>query len=109
MQQNLKNPFLTKKDGRKKLGKQHVVAIVGYELNPNAAGGGYYIIKNSYGRPKNNSFTSEKRITRDNRNDYGYQYLEFAYCNNGKAECWTYDIGDVIIDSDINLDELSGS
>lgn len=52
----------------------HAVALVGYRLDPKVQGGGYFLVKNSWGRACGNN---------------GYQWLPFHICerNDGKAYC----------------------
>lgn len=56
-------------------GGGHAVAIVGYKLDPSLAGGGYFIIKNSWG---------------PTCGDKGYQYLNFAQCQRSDLYCLIY-------------------
>jgi hypothetical protein len=49
-------------------GGGHAVSISGYELNSNVPGGGYFILKNSWGK---------------GCGDEGYQYMPFNHCTNG--------------------------
>ena len=54
----------------------HGVAIVGFKDNPNIAGGGYFIIKNSWGV---------------SWGDRGYAYVPYDYCNHD-ADCHTREV-----------------
>jgi C1A family cysteine protease len=58
-------------------GGGHAVAIVGHQLNESVAGGGYFIIKNSWS---------------DQCGDHGYQYLPFNYCTREDLYCIMWDI-----------------
>lgn len=55
----------------------HAVAIVGYHKDPDIEGGGYFIIRNSWG---------------ENCGDHGYQYLPMGYCNHPNMYCLFWDI-----------------
>ena len=59
-------------------GGGHGLAIVGYKLDASVKGGGYFIIKNSWGT---------------GCADNGYQYVPFYYCQRGDMYCmmWTID------------------
>lgn len=54
----------------------HAVEVVGYVLDPKAGGGGWHIIKNSWGT---------------SNGDQGYQYMEFSMCSNSKMYCFWYE------------------
>lgn len=59
-------------------GGGHAINISGYGLDENVPGGGYFIIKNSWGK---------------NCGDQGYQYMPFNYCMNGGSQyCIMWDI-----------------
>jgi C1A family cysteine protease len=59
-------------------GGGHAISISGYALDANVPGGGYFILKNSWGQ---------------NCGDKGYQYMAFNYCNQGRgAYCIMWDI-----------------
>jgi hypothetical protein len=59
-------------------GGGHAISISGYELNENVPGGGYFIIKNSWGVKCG---------------DNGYQYMPFNYCTNGGSYyCIMWDV-----------------
>lgn len=55
----------------------HAIAIMGYQLDADIEGGGYFIIKNSWGL--------------DN-GDQGYQYMPFNICTSGNFDCLMYEI-----------------
>jgi Papain family cysteine protease len=56
----------------------HALGIVGYKLDPSIKGGGYFIIKQSWG---------------SDCGDHGYQYVPFYYCQRSDMYCvlWTID------------------
>ena len=56
---------------------QHVVAAVGYKLDPSVAGGGYFIIKNSWG---------------SGCGDHGYQYYPFHLCERSDLYCYFIEV-----------------
>ena len=59
-------------------GGGHAINISGYGLDDSVPGGGYFIIKNSWGK---------------NCGDKGYQYMPFNYCMNGGSQyCIMWDI-----------------
>lgn len=59
-------------------GGGHAVAISGYGIDKRVAGGGYFIIKNSWG---------------PDCGDHGYQYLPFNYCTRrGSSYCIMWDL-----------------
>jgi len=59
---------------------QHVVAAVGYKLDAKVAGGGYFIVKNSWGKECG---------------DNGYQYYAFGLCKRNDLYCYFIEIKDV--------------
>jgi len=58
----------------------HAVAVVGYQLDPRVLGGGYLIIKNSWG---------------PDCGDAGYQYMAFSVCGLSGAYCYFYSVDKV--------------
>lgn len=59
-------------------GGGHAIAISGYGIDERVAGGGYFIIKNSWG---------------PDCGDHGYQYLPFNYCTRrGSSYCIMWDL-----------------
>lgn len=59
-------------------GGGHAVNISGYGLDESIPGGGYFIIKNSWGKKCG---------------DHGYQYMPFNYCTNGGSQyCIMWDL-----------------
>ena len=59
-------------------GGGHAVAISGYGIDKRVAGGGYFIIKNSWGQ---------------DCGDQGYQYMPFNYCTRrGSSYCIMWDL-----------------
>lgn len=59
---------------------QHVVEAVGYQLDDSIDGGGYFIIKNSWGTACG---------------DKGYQYYPFALCKRNDLYCYFTEVADV--------------
>ena len=55
----------------------HAIAIVGYGLDESIPGGGYFMIKNSWGA---------------DCGDQGYQYMPFNYCTRSDMYCIMWDI-----------------
>jgi hypothetical protein len=76
---SLLNCDVSVKPTSKKTGGGHAMAIVGYELNKSVAGGGYFILKNSWG---------------NDCGDKGYQYLSFDHCLREDLYCnfWSIDV-----------------
>lgn len=64
-------------------GGGHALAIVGYVFDKMIYGGGYFIIKNSWG---------------DKCGDKGYQYLPFGHCQRQDFYCLFWSIDDVGVD-----------
>jgi hypothetical protein len=59
-------------------GGGHAISISGYALDANVPGGGYFILKNSWGQ---------------DCGDKGYQYMAFNYCNQGSGSyCIMWDV-----------------
>ncbi|MBF0297829.1 MAG: C1 family peptidase [Oligoflexia bacterium] len=58
----------------------HALAVVGYQLNPKIQGGGYFIIKNSWG---------------NKCGDKGYQYIPFYHCQRKGMYCVMWEITSV--------------
>lgn len=58
-------------------GGGHAVSLVGYELDENIPGGGYFILKNSWSK---------------DCGDNGYQYMPFNYCAREDLYCIMWDI-----------------
>jgi hypothetical protein len=61
-------------------GGGHAVAIIGYRLDSNALGGGYFLVKNSWGT---------------DCGEQGYQWLPFGTCAETGFYCMMYQIGGV--------------
>ncbi|MBS1959877.1 MAG: hypothetical protein JST80_10420 [Bdellovibrionales bacterium] len=59
---------------------QHVIEAVGYKLDNSIAGGGYFIVKNSWGTD-----CGEK----------GYHYYPFQLCNRSDLYCYLIEVQDV--------------
>lgn len=59
---------------------QHVVEAVGYRLDDSIAGGGYFILKNSWG---------------PDCGDHGYHYYPFALCARSDLYCYFIEVADV--------------
>ena len=59
---------------------QHVIEAVGYKLDDSVSGGGYFIIKNSWGT---------------GCGDKGYQYFPFSLCGRSDLYCYFTEIVDV--------------
>ena len=55
----------------------HVLAAVGYHLDPNVAGGGYFILKNSWGTECG---------------DKGYHYYPFELCKRNDLYCYFIEV-----------------
>ena len=61
------------------------MAAVGYKLDDQVAGGGYFILKNSWG---------------SECGDEGYHYYPFALCQRTDLYCYFIEVDDVVkIDS----------
>ena len=58
----------------------HVVEAVGYHLDPSVSGGGYLILKNSWGAECG---------------DKGYHYYPFALCKRKDLYCYFVEIDEV--------------
>jgi C1A family cysteine protease len=58
----------------------HALDIVGYKLDASVAGGGYFIIKQSWG---------------PDCGDHGYQYVPFNYCQRSDLYCVLWSIDEV--------------
>jgi len=58
---------------------QHVIEAVGYQLDSTVAGGGYFILKNSWGTECG---------------DKGYQYYPFSLCQRSDLYCYFTEIDD---------------
>ena len=58
----------------------HVMAAVGYTLNDSVAGGGYFILKNSWGT---------------DCGDKGYLYYPFALCTRSDLYCYFIEVDQV--------------
>lgn len=61
-------------------GGGHAIAVVGYKLDPKVVGGGYFLIKNSWG---------------NDCGDKGYQYYPFNYCLRDDMYCTMWEISGV--------------
>ena len=59
---------------------QHVMEAVGYKLDDSVSGGGYFILKNSWG---------------PDCGDHGYHYYPFALCKRSDLYCYFIEIVDV--------------
>jgi C1A family cysteine protease len=59
---------------------EHVVAAVGYVLDTRVSGGGYFILKNSWGKKCG---------------DHGYQYYPFSLCTRTDLYCYFNEISDL--------------
>lgn len=64
----------------KKYGGGHVVEVAGYKLDPKVSGGGYFILKNSWG---------------NDCGDKGYQYYPFSLCSRNDLYCYFIEVNDV--------------
>lgn len=58
----------------------HVMAAVGYQLDPSVPGGGYLILKNSWG---------------SDCGDRGYHYYPFALCQRNDLYCYFVEVNEV--------------
>jgi C1A family cysteine protease len=58
----------------------HVMAAVGYHLDSSVAGGGYFILKNSWG---------------PDCGDHGYHYYPFALCQRNDLYCYFIEVNNV--------------
>jgi C1A family cysteine protease len=59
-------------------GGGHAVAIMGYVIDSKVSGGGYFVVKNSWGK---------------NCGDKGYQYMSFDVCaRNGNSYCYMWSV-----------------
>lgn len=63
-------------------GGGHALGIVGYRDDMEVSGGGYFIIKNSWG---------------DQCGDHGYQYIPYSYCTRADMYCLTWSIDAVSV------------
>ncbi len=61
-------------------GYQHAMTAVGYQLDQTVMGGGYFIVKNSWGT---------------GCGDQGYHYYPFSLCSRGDLFCYFTEISDV--------------
>jgi hypothetical protein len=59
----------------------HALAIVGYQLDASIKGGGYFIMKNSWGAKIG---------------DHGYQYVSFYNCMRSDMYCYFWEVDDVV-------------
>lgn len=59
----------------------HALGIVGYRLDPAIKGGGYFIMRNSWGAKAG---------------DNGYQYMSFYNCMRSDMYCYFWEIDDVV-------------
>jgi len=59
----------------------HAVSIVGYKVDDSIKGGGYFIVKNSWGA---------------DCGDYGYQYLPFHICKRSEGYCIMWEFQTVL-------------
>jgi len=59
----------------------HAILIVGYKMDSSITGGGYFIIKNSWG---------------EDCGDNGYQYLPFHICNRSDGYCSMWEFKTVV-------------
>lgn len=69
----------------------HALAVVGYELNENIKGGGYFIMKNSWG---------------SRCGDNGYQYIPFYHCQRRDMYCMMWEISNVVTNHKSQFDSL---
>lgn len=65
----------------KKYDGGHAISIVGYQIEPKVRGGGYFKIKNSWGK---------------DCGDNGYQYIPFYHCQRSDLYCMLWTIDEVI-------------
>lgn len=68
-------------------GGGHALAIVGYHFDESIKGGGYFIVKNSWGQ---------------DCGDKGYQYLPFYHCQRNDLYCLFWSIDEVKVDKSYN-------
>ena len=61
----------------KNTGGGHAIAAVGYKLSPEIAGGGAFLIKNSWG---------------EGCADRGFQWVPFGYCQRKDSYCSFWDV-----------------
>lgn len=77
----------------------HALAVVGYHLDDQIIGGGYFIIKNSWG---------------SDCADHGYQYLPFYHCQRKNMYCTMWELTDIDTDyghptsATLNPNDISG-
>ena len=64
----------------KKTSGEHVMAAVGYKLDDKISGGGYFILKNSWGT---------------DCGDNGYIYYPFALCKRSDLYCYFIEVDTV--------------
>jgi len=68
----------------------HAILIVGYKMDSSIQGGGYFIIKNSWG---------------EDCGDYGYQYLPFHICQRTDGYCIMWEFK-TVIDTTVEIPQV---